>query len=161
MVLVHHKRLPRWKKNDLDLPYYGPFMVTDVGPTSVGLCASPRFGGGIEVGFPFLKRYTLMDEFDLDLEGFDDKMAAEDDELNDDQDQDMTSELRSTEDSEGEGQLPDVNTKEMKAKVFTRWKLYCHQSTGMAGDSWSSGRATAWQRKPGNPTQRLSWTKGT
>ena len=62
MVLVHHRRLPRWKKNDLDLPYYGLFMVTDVGPSSVKVRASPRFGGEIEVGFPFLKRYTLMDE---------------------------------------------------------------------------------------------------
>ena len=59
-----------------------------------------------------------MDEYDLDLEDFDDKMAAEEDELNDDQDEDMTSELRTTEDSEGEGQLPDMNTKEMKAKGF-------------------------------------------
>ena len=73
MVPVHHKRLPRWKKNDLDLPYYGPFMVTDVGLSSRKVHASPRFGGEIEVGFPFLKRYALMDESDLDLEGFDDK----------------------------------------------------------------------------------------
>ena len=79
MVLVHHQRLPRWKKNDLDLPYYGPFMVTDVGPSSVKVRASPMFGGEIEVGFPFLKRYTLTDEYDLDLEGFDDEMAAEGD----------------------------------------------------------------------------------
>ena len=118
MVLVHHRRLPRWKKNNLDLPYYGPFMVTDVGPSSVKVRASPRFGGEIEVGFPFLKRYTLMDEYDLDLEGFDDEMAAEEDELNGDQDEDMTSELGSAEDSEGEGQLPDMDAKEMKAKGF-------------------------------------------
>ena len=72
----------------------------------------------MEVGFPFLKRYTLMDEYDLDLEGFDDKMAAEEDGLNDDQDEDMTSELGSAEDSEGEGQLPDMDAKEMKAKGF-------------------------------------------
>ena len=116
MVLVHHKRLPRWKKNNLDLPYYGPLMVTDVGPSSVKIRASPRFGGKVEVGFPFLKGYTLMEEYDLDLGGFDNKMAAEEDELNDDQDEDMTSELMSTEDSEGEGQLPDLNRKEMKAK---------------------------------------------
>ena len=44
MVLVRHKRLSRWKKNDLDLPYYGPFMVTDVGPSSGKGSASPRFG---------------------------------------------------------------------------------------------------------------------
>ena len=44
MVLVHHKRLPLWKKNDLDLPYYVPFLVTDVGPSSVKVRASPRFG---------------------------------------------------------------------------------------------------------------------
>ena len=118
MVLVHHRRLPRWKKNDLDLPYYGPFMVTDVGPSSVKVRASPRFGGEIEVGFPFLKRYTLMDEYNLDLEGLDDEVAAEEDELNDDQDEDMTSELGSAEVSEGEGQLPDMDAKEMKAKGF-------------------------------------------
>ena len=93
MVVVHHKRLPRWEKNDLDLPYYGPCMVTDVGPSSVKVRASRRFGGDIEVGFPFLERYTLMDEYDLDLKGFDDKTTAEEDELNDDQDEDMTSEL--------------------------------------------------------------------
>ena len=45
-------------------------------------------------------------------------MAAEGDELNDDQDEDMTSELWSTEGSEGEGPLSDMNTKEMKAKGF-------------------------------------------
>ena len=43
MVLLHHKRLLRWKKNDLDRPYYAPFMVTDVGPSSVKVRASPRF----------------------------------------------------------------------------------------------------------------------
>ena len=59
-----------------------------------------------------------MDQYDLDLEGFDDEMAAKEDELNDDQDEDVTSDLMSTEDSEGEGQLPDMNTKEMKAKGF-------------------------------------------
>ena len=118
MVLVHHRRLPRWKKNDLDLPYYGPFMVTDVGPSSVKVRASPRFAGEIEVGFPFLKRYTLMDKYDLDLEGFNDEVAAEEAGLNDDQDEDMMLELGSAEVSEGEGQLPDMDTKEMKAKGF-------------------------------------------
>ena len=118
MVLVHHNRLPRWKKNDLDLPYHYPFMVTDVGPSSFKVPSSSRSGGEIEVGFPFLKRYTLMDEYDLDLEGFDDERAAEEDELNNDQDEEMTSELGSAGDSEGEGQLPDMNTKEMKAKGF-------------------------------------------
>ena len=43
-------------------------------------------------------------------------MAPEEDELNDDQDEDMTSELGGAEDSEGEGQLPDMDGKEMKAK---------------------------------------------
>ena len=118
MVLVHHRRLPRWKKNDLDLPYYGPFMVTDVGPSSVKVRASPRFGGEIEVDFPFLKRYTLMDEYNENLESFDDEGAAEVDELNDDQNEDMTAELGSAEVSEGKGQLPDMDTKEMKAKGF-------------------------------------------
>ena len=61
-----------------------------------------------------------MDEYDLGLEGFDDKKAAEEDELIDDHDEDMTSELGSTEDSEGGRQLPDMNTKEMKAKGFYR-----------------------------------------
>ena len=45
MVLVHDNRLPRWKKNDLDLPYYGPFMVTDVGLSSVKVRASRKFWG--------------------------------------------------------------------------------------------------------------------
>ena len=55
---------------------------------------------------------------DLDFEGFDDEVAAQEDELNDGQDEDMTSELGSAEDSEGEGQLPDMDAKEMKAKGF-------------------------------------------
>ena len=62
--------------------------------------------------------YTLMDEYDLDLQGFEDEVAAEEDELNDDQDEDMTSELGSAEVSEGEGQLPDMDTKKIKAKGF-------------------------------------------
>ena len=132
MVLVHHERLPRWKKNDLHLPYYGPFMVTDVGPSSVKVRASPRFGGEIEVSFPHLKRYTLMDEYDLDLEGFHDEVAAEEDELNDDQDEDMTSELGNAEFSEGGGQLPDMDTKEMKSKGF------------LQGGSYSAFEVQAW-----------------
>ena len=44
MVLVHHRRLPRWKKNDLDLPYYGPLMATDVGPSSVKVPQVPGLG---------------------------------------------------------------------------------------------------------------------
>ena len=59
-----------------------------------------------------------MDEYDLDLEGFDDEVGAEEDELNDDQDEDMMSELGRAEVSEGEGQLPYMDTKEMKAKGF-------------------------------------------
>ena len=57
-----------------------------------------------------------MGEYDLELEGFDNEMAAEEDQLMDDQDEDMTSELGSAGDSEGEGQLPDRNTEEMQAK---------------------------------------------
>ena len=60
----------RWKENDLDLPYYGPFVVTDVRPSSGKVRPSPRFGGESEVGLPFLKRYTLIDEYELDVEGF-------------------------------------------------------------------------------------------
>ena len=48
----------------------------------------------------------------------DDQMAAEEDEVNHDQEEDMTSEIASADSSEGEGQLPDMNTKEMKAKGF-------------------------------------------
>ena len=59
-----------------------------------------------------------MDEYDLDLEGPDDQVAAEEDEHNDDQDEDLTSELGSAEDSEGEGHLPDMDAKEMTAKGF-------------------------------------------
>ena len=54
--------------------------MTDVGPSSIKLQASPRFGGEMEVGFPFLKRYTLIEEYDLGLEGEDDGMAAEEEE---------------------------------------------------------------------------------
>ena len=43
-----------------------------------------------------------MAEYHLDLEGFDDEMAAEEHELNDDQDKDMTLELASADGSEGE-----------------------------------------------------------
>ena len=65
-----------------------------------------------------------MDEYDLDLEGFEDEVAAEEDELNDDQDEDMTSELGSAEVSEEEGQLPDMDTKEMKAKSFYKVEAF-------------------------------------
>ena len=118
MVLVHHRRLPRWKKNDLDLPYYGPFMVTDVGPSSVKVRASPRFEGGDQSWLPSPQEVHPDERVRPGFGTFDDKVAAEEDELNDDQDEDMTSELGSAEDSEGEGQLPDMNGKEMKAKGF-------------------------------------------
>ena len=83
MVLVHHKGLPSWIKNNLDLPYYGPFMVTDVGLSSLNVRASPSIWREIEVGFCFLKRYTLIDKYNLDLDGPDNKMAPKKDELND------------------------------------------------------------------------------
>ena len=58
-------------------------------------------------------------EVDAECEWLEDhEVAAEEDELNDDQDEDMTSELGSAELSEGEGQLPDMDAKEMKAKGF-------------------------------------------
>ena len=60
-----------------------------------------RYAQVRKFGFTFLKRYTLMDEYDLDLKGFDDQMAPEEDELNDDQDEDMTPELDSVGGSEG------------------------------------------------------------
>ena len=139
---------------------YRPFLVTEVTPSSVRICASPGLGREIEVGLPFLKRYILMDEYGLDLEDFDKETAPENDELNDAQDLDITSELAFADDFEGEGQLLDMNAQEVKAKGFYMYKQYCTRGTGMGGDSWSSGSITLWQKQCGNPTQRLLWTKG-
>ena len=58
-------------------------------------------------------------------------MAAEEDALNDDHDEEMTSERASVAASEGEGHRPNMNTQEMKAKRFYKVKavlrsMYLH-----------------------------------
>ena len=66
LVLVHHTRFPRWPRNDLDLPYFGPYLVTEVGPSIVKVKASPSMGGFVDVCYNQLKRYTAVEDDDLE-----------------------------------------------------------------------------------------------
>ena len=58
-VLVHHSKFPRWQHNDLHLPYFEPYPVTEVGRNTVKVKASPSMGGFLDVGYNQIKRYAL------------------------------------------------------------------------------------------------------
>ena len=66
LVLVHHRRFPWSTRNDLDLPYFGPYLVTEVGPSTVKVKASTSMGGFVEVGYNQLKRYIAVEDDDLE-----------------------------------------------------------------------------------------------
>ena len=61
-VLVHHTRFKAGPCNTLDSPYFGPFLVTDVAEGSVWIKTHPKYGGLVEVGYPQLKHYDVLDD---------------------------------------------------------------------------------------------------
>ena len=63
-VLVHHTRFKAWTPNTLDSPYFGRFLVTDVAGGSVWIKTHPKFGGLVNVGYPQLKHYDVLDDLD-------------------------------------------------------------------------------------------------
>ena len=83
---VHHTRIPRWAQNELYLPYFGPYVVTEVSPSTVKVKASPSMGGFVEVGYIQLKRCTAVEDDDVEAweesaaEAERSKIAADEDE---------------------------------------------------------------------------------
>ena len=65
LVLVRHSRFPRWPRNDLDLFYFGPYLVTEVWLSAVKVKANPSMGGFMEVGYNQLKRYIAVEDHDV------------------------------------------------------------------------------------------------
>ena len=109
LVLVHHTRFPGWPRNDLDLPYFGPYLLTEVGPSTVKVKASPSMGGFVEEGYNQLKRYTAVEQDDLEaweelaIEAKRSKMAADDDQNE-----------GGVKEEDGVQQLPEMDDEEMK-----------------------------------------------
>ena len=69
-VLVHHERLPRWKRTKIDCPYFGPFRVLEVKDGSLSVRCSPRHGGVLTVGFTHLKHYWEEELLDDDTDEY-------------------------------------------------------------------------------------------
>ena len=65
-MLVHHPRFPCWPRNDLDLPYFGPYLMKEVGVSTLKVKASPSMGGFLDVGYNQVKRYTAIEDDDLE-----------------------------------------------------------------------------------------------
>ena len=111
LVLVHHTRFPRWPRNHLDLPYFGPYLVTEVGPSTVKVKVSPSMGRFVEVGYNQLKRYTAVEDDDLEawkelaVEAERSKMATGQDENE-----------GGVQEEDGVQQLPEMDDGEMKER---------------------------------------------
>ena len=107
-VVVHHSRFPRWQHNDLHLPYFEPYPVTEVGRNTVKVKASPSMGGFLDVGYNQIKRYAAVEDEDLEaweslaLEAQKSKEAADEDEQ------------EGGLDIDAKDQLPEMNDEEMK-----------------------------------------------
>ena len=56
-VLVHRSRFPQWPAKKLSPPYFGPFKILFVKPSSLTIKVSPFLGSEIEVSFGHLKRF--------------------------------------------------------------------------------------------------------
>ena len=147
LVLVHHTRFPGWPRNDLDLPYFGQYLVTEVGPSTVRVKASPSMGGFVDVGYSQLKRYTAVEDDALEaweelaIEAERSKMAADEDENK-----------GGVQEENGVQQLPEMDDDEMKKRrTATSWSRSYSTSTNTGGvfsDDGLSKLATA----HGNPS---------
>ena len=110
-VLVHHTRFPRWPRNGLDLPYFGPYLVTEVEPGTVKVKASPSMGGFVNVGYNQLKGYRSVEDDDLEaweelaIKAGKSKMAADEDENE-----------GVVQEGDGVQQLPEMDDEEMKER---------------------------------------------
>ena len=127
LVLVHHSRVPRWKRNDLDLPYFGPYLITEVGKTTVTVKASLSVGGFVDVGYNQIKCGTAVENEDLEawealaLEAEQSKAAAEEDEPEGGLDADAEEESS-----------PGMNDEEMK-------KLDCYKVESILQHKYKQG----------------------
>ena len=44
LVLVHHLRLPRWPRNCLQDPFFGPYRIVKIDGSRIHVRCSPRLG---------------------------------------------------------------------------------------------------------------------
>ena len=61
-VLVHHTRFKAWPRNTLDSPYFAAFLVKDLAEGSVWIKTHPKYGSLVEVGYPQLKHFDVLDD---------------------------------------------------------------------------------------------------
>ena len=111
LVLVHHTRFPRSPQNELGLLYFRPYLVTEVGPSTVKVKASTSMGGFVDVDYNQLKRYTAVEDDDLEaweelaIEAERSKMAADEEENE-----------GGVQEEDGVRQLPEMDDEEMKER---------------------------------------------
>ena len=110
-VLVHHSRLPAWRRSTSDDPYFGPYKILSVDGHRITVRCSPRLGGTLVCAAQQLKRYydqedLFWEEWELNNEG----IAA----------LDLQGAASPT---EVEGELPD-----MKAEEIAKEGLYLVKS---------------------------------
>ena len=105
-VLVHHSRLPAWPRSTSDDPYFGPYKILSVDGHRITVRCSPRLGGTLVCAAQHLKRYydpedLCGQEWELNHE----EIAALD--------------LQGAASAmEVEGDVPDMNAKEMAKEGF-------------------------------------------
>ena len=57
LVLVHHSRLPAWRRSTSDDPYFGPYKILSADGHRITVRCSPQLGGTLVCAAQQLKRY--------------------------------------------------------------------------------------------------------
>ena len=61
LVLVHHSRLPSWRRNCLQDPYFGPYRIIRIDGSRIHVRCSPRLGGELLCAPKQLRHYHSPD----------------------------------------------------------------------------------------------------
>jgi hypothetical protein len=77
-ILVKRSRFPQWPCKKLSSPYFGPFRILCVKPSSLLLKVSPYLGSECDVAFEFVKRFPHPAHFD-DANHFDPENDSDND----------------------------------------------------------------------------------
>ena len=105
-MLVHHSRLPAWPCSTSDDPYFGPHKILSVDCHRIAVRCSLRLGGTLVCAAQQLKHYYNTED-----------LCGEECELNDEEI--AARDLQGTASPiEGEGELPNMNAKEVANEGF-------------------------------------------
>ena len=138
-VLVHHSWPPVWPCSTSNQPYFRPYKILSVDRYRITVRCSPRLGGTLVCAAQELKRYYEPED-----------LCGEEWELNDEQIVALDLEGAATL-MEVEGELPDMNAKEMAKEGFYLMKSVIRHRYRQGWCFLTLLKGSELKKLPGNP----------